>query len=298
MTFRKIDTETWKDPWFEKLSLHARLLFIYLWTNNSTNQAGMYEISLKRIKFESGIDFNKVYPELKEKVVWFEKESVIWVKNFFRYQCQNEKFALAALSSITNLNSELQRFFQTYTIQTLKKYGIDTIDIPYPLEEEAVTEAVEEAEKKKDDCSEPLPEVSEPVGKIFIKIPLKDKTEHPIYDNQVQEWEETWSSLNVKQCLKSIRQWNISNPEKRKTKRGIKEHIRRWLEKEHNAGKNQITNISQKKFIPKRIKCERCNEFFSKYSEKDSCPLCGPEKSNPETDSFLDKATARVKSIT
>jgi len=289
MTFRKIETLTWTDPWFEKLSPQAKLLFVYLWTNTSTNQAGMYEISLKRIKFESGIDFEKFYPELQEKIVWFEKESVIWVKNFFKYQCQNYKFAVAALSAISKLPDYLQRLYKNHTISILKKYGIDTISIPYPLEagEEAVEEAVEEeeTETEKDDCSEPLQEVSEPPKLIFIKIPLKDKTEYSIYDSDVQDWEETWPALDVRQVLKNIRQWNLSNPTKRKTKRGIREHIRRWLEKEHNNGKNQITNINQSKYEPWIVKCEKCKTKRDKKKNphcdcqfQDSGPPADPKR--------------------
>ena len=65
MAFRKFDTLCWEDPWFEALSKDAKLLFIYLWTNNTCNPAGMYRITKDRIQFNCGISIEKHAEELK-----------------------------------------------------------------------------------------------------------------------------------------------------------------------------------------------------------------------------------------
>jgi len=84
MSYRVFDTRTWQDPWFESLSPKAKLLFIYLWTNEICNQAGMYQISQRRIEFEVGFKIDDVMEELKEKVFWDKKRNIVWVKNFLK----------------------------------------------------------------------------------------------------------------------------------------------------------------------------------------------------------------------
>ena len=158
MTFRKFDTGTWVDPWFEKLSPKSKLAFIYLWTNDICNQAGFYELSESRAKFELGYGIDTIYAEINQKVVWYPDRNLFWVKNFFNRQCQNSKFAVAAINSIKHDPFRLQLFisYNKPVLNLLKinlsRYHIDTISIPYPTETEADTEA--EAEKETDT---PLP---------------------------------------------------------------------------------------------------------------------------------------------
>lgn len=112
MAYRKFDTGAWQDPWFEDLDTKAKLAFIYLWTNDVCNPSGMYEISDKRINFELGYGMDTVSDQLNPKVVWYPELKMVWIKNFFRHQCQNYKFALAALSSIKNDAFKLSLFIE------------------------------------------------------------------------------------------------------------------------------------------------------------------------------------------
>jgi len=145
MAYRKFDTSTWRDPWFEELGLREKLAFIYFWTNEICNQAGIYEISEKRIKFELGYGIDMVFEGLKEKIQWYSGSKTIWVKNFFRRQCQNSKFAISALNSIKEDPEKLQIFIE-YNKKILEGYKIDldkylhTISIPYPTETETETD--------------------------------------------------------------------------------------------------------------------------------------------------------------
>lgn len=53
---RYISDDFWTDPYIEKLDLMEKGLFLYLLTNPLCNLAGIYEISLKRIAYETGLD--------------------------------------------------------------------------------------------------------------------------------------------------------------------------------------------------------------------------------------------------
>jgi len=55
---RGFQTELWTDSFIQGLSPEDKLLFIYLWTNKHCNQAGLYEITLKTIAFDTGCHWN------------------------------------------------------------------------------------------------------------------------------------------------------------------------------------------------------------------------------------------------
>ena len=57
---RRIQTKFRSDPYIQDLDTDSKLLYIYLFTNEHTNIAGIYEISLRTISFESGISLKKV----------------------------------------------------------------------------------------------------------------------------------------------------------------------------------------------------------------------------------------------
>ena len=86
-----IDTRFWSDSFVVELNPLDRYLFLYLLTNEHTNIAGIYELPLKRMADETGIEkemLSKMFKRLKDKVVYIEG----WValKNFSKYQSDNE----------------------------------------------------------------------------------------------------------------------------------------------------------------------------------------------------------------
>ena len=75
---RSLNTAFWSDTWVEELEPMQKLLFIYLVTNEKTNMLGIYEASVKKISFETGIVPLVVKTYLKD----FEKaEKVKYIDN-------------------------------------------------------------------------------------------------------------------------------------------------------------------------------------------------------------------------
>ena len=75
-------------------------------------------------------------------------------------------------------------------------------------------------------CVEPIPD-SPPV----IALPLNDNTEHEITQEDVTEYMQLYPAVDVMQELRNMRGWLISNPGRRKTKKGIRTFITTWLSK-------------------------------------------------------------------
>ena len=58
--YRQIHTRIWKDSWFLALNPDQKLLFIYLFSNERASVAGVYELPLQVICFETGLDSSVV----------------------------------------------------------------------------------------------------------------------------------------------------------------------------------------------------------------------------------------------
>lgn len=112
------------------------------------------------------------------------------------------------------------------------------------------TEADTETELKTT-SAEPLRDSTPPV----ITIPLVDKTEHPIHHAQIVEWIAAYPAVDVPQKLREIRQWNIANPTRRKTRKGILRHITDWLAREQDrGGKRHETHQPVDNSAPARVR--------------------------------------------
>ena len=69
-----------------------------------------------------------------------------------------------------------------------------------------------------------------------ITLLLNDKTEHPIYQSQIDSWAELYPAVNIMQELRNMKGWSEANPTKRKTKRGVNSFVNSWLAKTQNQG--------------------------------------------------------------
>ena len=127
MTYRKISTSIWADPDFEALEPLQRYLFLYLWTNEHCNQAGVYEISLNRIAFETRLPVEQVcllLKDLEPKVQWLADRRAVWVLRFLKRQCQNANFAKAALGIILANYPEIGASYVLENRTTFDRYGV------------------------------------------------------------------------------------------------------------------------------------------------------------------------------
>ena len=86
-----INTKFWSDGWVVNLDPIEKLLFLYLLTNERTNICGIYELPLKFMAIETGIEKEMVEKVLnrftKDKRIYFIKGWVV-IKNFIKHQNQ------------------------------------------------------------------------------------------------------------------------------------------------------------------------------------------------------------------
>ncbi len=108
MAERGFQTELWTDPFIQGLPPEAKLLFIYLWTNKHCNQAGLYEITMKTIAFDTGIpqeSLPSLLAQLEPKVAWYAEQNLVWVKNFLKRQCKSQSLLVAAAKCLKTIRA-------------------------------------------------------------------------------------------------------------------------------------------------------------------------------------------------
>jgi len=87
MTMRSVQDRFWSDGWVRKLNPLDRYLFLYLITNEHTNWAGVYELEIGMMAFESGIDRTELevsmLPRLSPKIIYVDGWVYVpnWVKH-------------------------------------------------------------------------------------------------------------------------------------------------------------------------------------------------------------------------
>lgn len=99
----------------------------------------------------------------------------------------------------------------------------------------------------------------------IITLQLNTGEEYPITEKEVNVWFELYPAVNVLQELRNMKGWLLSNPAKRKTKRGIMRFINGWLAREQDKGKtggtmptsNDIRHMTTEQYAEYM---RRCNE--------------------------------------
>ena len=147
---RSINTIIWSDPWFELLEPSAKLLFIYLVTNEKTNMLGVYEISIRKVSFETGIKQSEIERYLKEfelsrKIKYAENR--VLLLNFLKHQNYNFNMIKSAIRTYNKLPLSLKNDITIIPetqegFETLCKgfSGVRKIETEYEIETEIETE--------------------------------------------------------------------------------------------------------------------------------------------------------------
>lgn len=89
---RMVNTKFWDDTYIVQLDPIEKLLYLYFLTNPLTNISGIYEIQIRRIAFDTGIDKDMV-----EKIIgrFTEDDKILYlegwlaIKNFAKHQRDN-----------------------------------------------------------------------------------------------------------------------------------------------------------------------------------------------------------------
>lgn len=109
---RSVNTHFWDDPFIEELSPSEKLLFLYLLTNPLTNLLGVYEITLKRICYDTGLSRDMVSKGFesfaKGRKAFFTNESFVILPNWLKNQRLNANMKIAVSKEFRSLPNNLK----------------------------------------------------------------------------------------------------------------------------------------------------------------------------------------------
>jgi len=147
---RYIQTDIWNESWFADLTPGAKLVYLHLITNPSTNNAGVYIKREKAIAFESGIDNDEVENYLKElqergEVIIHDDYVIILRHPEFQKWTTSISIAQAIISDLDSIPPEVIEILQT------SNYRYDPIksEQNFLKEKERITREFEQREQRK-----------------------------------------------------------------------------------------------------------------------------------------------------
>lgn len=117
-------------------------------------------------------------------------------------------------------------------VETQEKFGF-VEDEPSSTEKKRTRK---KRTKSKNDLMTEINVKKQPDELPFIGIPLNDGSEFQIYEALVEEWERLYPAVDVRQELRNMRGWSMSNPQKRKTVVGVGRFVANWLQRRQDKG--------------------------------------------------------------
>lgn len=137
---RSVKTKIWRDSWYRGLEPMAKLLYVYLFSNEYTSLCGFYELPLPTISLDTGIK-DKILPgifsQLKGRVEYID--GWVCIKNYAHHQNYASSPKVVAL-----INRDLLQIPQKVKDQANNRfslvlgdgYPMDTVAIPSDKEED------------------------------------------------------------------------------------------------------------------------------------------------------------------
>lgn len=125
-------------------------------------------------------------------------------------------------------------------------------DFPFPQNRDAVKPDTADKEiiinnskinnskiNKENVCPEPDSSAPDCSG---ILLPLVDKSEYDVPTSKIEQWQQAYPAVNIRQELLRMISWLNANPKRKKTRRGVDRFITTWLMKEQDRGGTYRTN--------------------------------------------------------
>jgi hypothetical protein len=135
---RMLTTGFWSDPWVvDELNPLDRYLFIYLLTNEHTTIGGVYELSMRTMANETGIEkeeLSRMLKRMETRVIYMDGW-VVFRKAIMHQNIGSPKIKAAVAQTLKSLPRALLEYVQVpadFGELLQAEYGIDTVSIWYP----------------------------------------------------------------------------------------------------------------------------------------------------------------------
>ena len=132
---RYINTVFWDDDYISNLDPSEKLLFIYLITNPCTTICGIYQVPIKRMALDTGIEMsmcNKILSRFQKDDKVLYRDGWIAIRNFIKHQNEKSpKVKIGIINELEKVPRDLKKWigygYGIDTVSTQGEYGIDTL---------------------------------------------------------------------------------------------------------------------------------------------------------------------------
>lgn len=112
---------------------------------------------------------------------------------------------------------------------------------PIPVINTYINTDINDTKNTSYSCSEPeksvsKPKKTKPVEPIVYELELNDGSMYSIPQSDYDKYVDLYPAVDVMQQFRNMTGWIYSNPNKRKTRKGIKKFINGWLSREQDKG--------------------------------------------------------------
>lgn len=150
----------WSDPFIEALEATAKLLYVYLFTCQHTNNLGLLEITRKKIAFETGIPEESVNRHIEAfeasgKVV--TDGAFIWLVTFIKNQCTTSPKLVSSLQgmipsvSSIKIRNEILRYYPRLLSTPIKSNETQyPLPLPHAIDTLSILSGEQEREEERE----------------------------------------------------------------------------------------------------------------------------------------------------
>lgn len=187
------------------------------------------------------------------------RESIVFYRSFYEavkdFSPEDFKKSVCAIMEYGLNEKEPETSGIEKTIYLLAKPQIDANNRRYlngtkggrPKTKPEPKEKVKEKEKVKvkDNTSAAADSDESPCAGRFL---LNDGTEYAVSENDVVTYQQLYPGIDVRQELRNIQAWCLSNPKNRKTRNGAKRFLNGWLSRAQDSSRPEKKAASTNKF--------------------------------------------------
>ena len=107
---------------------------------------------------------------------------------------------------------------------------------------------------------------------ISTELPLIDNTLYQISEEKVNEWQQVYQAIDVKNELEKMKCWLNANPKNRKTRKGVERFIVAWLNRSQDKAPRVVQQQVEEKVV---VKEEIVNESVDESTMNEFRKLMG-----------------------
>ena len=128
--------------------------------------------------------------------------------------------------------------FYVSAIMTLKLLTIPAINQMTNASDFDIEKLIEEGKKvRREESNNNIPSAPDDKSPCAGSFLLNDGTSYEITENDVENFQQLYPGIDVRQEIRNITGWCLSNPKNRKTRSGAKRFLNGWLSRSQNSAR-------------------------------------------------------------